>query len=229
MSFTKSLWDHTAELQDAILAHPFNRELAAGTLDRDRFAFYLVQDQRYLVGFAKALATASARAGDVDDATFLAGSAQTALVVERSLHADYLSAFDISAEEADAIETAPTGLTYTAFLQATAGTADYAELVAALLPCFWVYEHVGRSILTEVGDVTDHPYATWIRTYADDDFAAAVARMRDIVDRVADGATEETRGSMRAAFVRGCELEWMFWDAAYRRETWPTRQWVTAP
>ncbi|MQA01656.1 MAG: thiaminase II [Streptosporangiales bacterium] len=229
MSYCKELWDHTSDLQQAIVEHPFNRELAAGTLAKDKFSFYLVQDQRYLIGFSKALATASARSTDVADAAFLAQSAHTALVVERSLHADYLSAFDIDADEADGVETAPSGLAYTSFLQALAATGSYPELVAGLLPCFWVYEHVGRTILADVGDLEGHPYALWIRTYADDEFAAAVANMRDIVDRQAAGADDEQRTAMRRAFVRGCEYEWLFWDAAWRMEPWPTRAWVAAP
>jgi thiaminase/transcriptional activator TenA len=27
---------------------------------------------------------------------------------------------------------------------------------------------------------------------------------------------------MLDAFVRACEYEWMFWDSAYRLESWPT-------
>jgi hypothetical protein len=30
---------------------------------------------------------------------------------------------------------------------------------------------------------------------------------------------------MGAAFTRGCEYEWLFWESAWRLETWPTRRW----
>ena len=39
---------------------PFDRELAAGSLSRERFAFYLLQDAHYLGAFARALAVAAA-------------------------------------------------------------------------------------------------------------------------------------------------------------------------
>ncbi|MBO0828898.1 MAG: thiaminase II [Streptosporangiales bacterium] len=229
MGFCDKAWQHTADLRDAIVAHPFNAALADGTLHRDRFAFYLVQDQRYLVGFSRALATASARADDVDEAAFLASSAHTALVVERSLHADYLDRFGLTADDVAGVETAPSALAYTSFLAAVALHGSQAELVAALLPCFWVYEHVGRTILDGVGDLADHPYAAWIGTYADDEFAASVATMRGIVDRHAADTEDAGRAAMLAGFVRGCEYEWLFWDAAWRRESWPTRTWVPSP
>lgn len=229
MTFCDKAWQHTADLQDAIVAHPFNAALADGTLDRERFAFYLVQDQRYLVGFSRALAAASARAGDVDEAAFLARSAHTALAVERSLHADYLDRFGVTADDVAGIETAPSALAYTSYLHGVALHGSQAELVAALLPCFWVYEHVGRTILDRVGDLAGHPYAAWIETYADEEFAASVATMRGIADRYADDTGEAGRAAMLARFVRGCEYEWLFWDAAWRLEPWPTRKWVPAP
>ncbi|MFD0486483.1 hypothetical protein ACFQ0O_04820 [Saccharopolyspora spinosporotrichia] len=70
--FCARAWARTADLQQAIVEHPFNAALTDGSLDRDRFAFYIVQDARYLVGFAQALAAASSRADDAEDAAFLA-------------------------------------------------------------------------------------------------------------------------------------------------------------
>jgi len=139
-SFCAAVWDDTAALQQAILDHPFNVALADGSLDADRFAFYLVQDARYLAGFSRALATASMRADVPDDAVFFASSAQTALVVERALHEGYLARFgtDIAA-----VETAPSALAYVSHLHSVALTRPYPELVAALLPCYWVYANVG--------------------------------------------------------------------------------------
>jgi thiaminase/transcriptional activator TenA len=40
-------------------------------------------------------------------------------------------------------------------------------------------------------------------------------------DAVASVASERTRQSMHAAFTRATQLEWMFWDSAYRLAKWP--------
>jgi thiaminase/transcriptional activator TenA len=122
------------------------------------------------------------------------------------------------------VETSPTCLAYTSYLLATAQTASYPELVAALLPCFWVYQHVGTEILARQARDADNPYAAWIETYADDEFAASVRSCRDAVDAAAAGADERTRARMLAAFTRATEYEWLFWDSAYRMESWPTEK-----
>lgn len=212
----------TDTLHRALLDHPFNRELAAGSLGRQQFQFYLVQDARYLVGFARALAIASARASDVADVAFFAGAAQEAIVVERALHAGYFERFGLTDAELADVPTSPTCLAYTSFLLATAATAGYPELIAALLPCFWVYQQVGENIVAGQLAGADNPYQAWIDTYADEEFAKAVTACRDAVDRAAEAATENTKDRMFAAFRKACEYEWLFWDSAYHQEAWPT-------
>ena len=224
-AFCDEVWARAGKLVRAIHEHPFNAELGAGTLDRDRFAFYIVQDARYLVAFAKALATASTRATDPDEAAFFAQSAHTALVVERSLHSGYVEEFGLTAD-IEGIPTSPTCVGYSSYLQATALAEPYPVLVAALLPCFWVYQDVGAALLERTAPTIDtHPYRAWISTYSDPDFAASVDRVKAIADRLA-AAEPASRAAMTDAFLRATEYEWLFWDSAWRRETWPTAQWL---
>jgi thiaminase (transcriptional activator TenA) len=220
--FSEQAWQRTEKLQAAMLDLPFNVELTDGSLSRQRFQFYLAQDARYLVGFGRALAIASARAVDVDDVAFFAGAAREAIVVERELHAGYFARFGLEQGDLDAVDTSPTCLAYTSYLLALAATGSTGELLAGLLPCFWVYHHVGQQILTRQPRHDGHPYQAWIDTYADEEFGAAVAQCRDAVDRTAAAAGDAERARMHAAFVKATEYEWLFWDSAYRLETWPT-------
>lgn len=224
--FCAEVWTTTSELQEAIRNHPFNEALASGLLDRDRFVFYLVQDARYLVGFSRALAVASSRAPGADDAAFLAESSHAALVVERSLHAGYLEQYGLSAAEVSQIPTSPSCLAYVSYLQATALAEPFPVIVAALLPCFWIYHYVGSGIHATTGTDPTHPYRDWIGTYADESFAESVARMKNIADRVAMEGDHAIVDSMARAFCRAAEYEWMFWESAWRKESWPTAKWL---
>jgi thiaminase/transcriptional activator TenA len=224
--FCAKAWKHTEALQQAIVDHPFNVALTDGSLDRERFAFYIVQDARYLVGFAQALAAASTRTDNAEDAAFLAGSAHAALAEERRLHAGYVEEFGLSEQDLAGEVTSPSCLAYTSFLRASALSDPYPVLVASLLPCFWVYQHVGSTILEATGGSTDHPYHQWIATYADDEFAQAVLGARNLTDRVAAESDEKIRDRMLRAFVRSTEYEWLFWNSAWTTETWPTARWL---
>jgi thiaminase/transcriptional activator TenA len=145
-------------------------------------------------------------------------AAETAIVVERALHAGYLSQFGISQSDMEAGEASPTCEAYVNFMLAEALTGSFATLVAAILPCFWVYREVGlhiRAITTK-----DNFYQAWIDTYADEAFGAATDRMIAICDRTGAQAGAEEHARMSRAFLRCCQHEYRFWDSAYRRETW---------
>ena len=219
-------WKRTASLQQAICEHPFNVALAEGTLDGRRFAFYMAQDARYLIGFSRTLAAASTRAPDIDAAAFFAGSAQEALVVERSLHQGELQRLGWSDEDAAAAEISPTCLAYTSYLASIALSEPWSVLVGALLPCFWVYQHVGQTIGQHTAGLTEHPYRAWIDTYSDESFAASVARARHIADMAAASATPKVVDRMLEAFTRATQYEWLFWDSAWNLEQWPTHRWL---
>ena len=217
--FTDDAWRRVAPIYGAILDHPFNRELAAGTLARDRFRFYMLQDAHYLIYFGKALAVTAARTGDPNELIGFAGSAREAVVVERALHEGFFRQYDISAAEAAAAEPSPACAHYTHYLLATAYNAPYEVSVAALLPCFWIYWEVGKHLHETAA--ANNPYQAWIDTYADEAFAEGVKKVIGIGDQMAEAASPTVRDQMVRAFVRASQLEWMFWDSAYRLERWP--------
>jgi thiaminase/transcriptional activator TenA len=219
VSFCREAWNRIAPLYGAILELPFNRELAAGTLSRERFTFYLLQDAHYLTYFGRALAVTAARAPDNDALIQFAGSAREAVVVERALHEGFFRQYGISAAEAAAREPSPTCAHYTHYLLAVAHNAPYEVAVAALLPCFWIYWEVGKHLLDAAAP--DNRYQAWIDTYADEAFAEGVRKVIAIADRIGEGASAAVREDMLRAFVRAARLEWMFWDSAYRLEHWP--------
>lgn len=219
MTFSEDAWTRTEAIRRAIHAHPFNRGLAAGTLPREAFRAYMTQDAIYLVAYARALAAASLRAPEPGVQEFFADAAKTALVVERALHERYLGAYGVTRAEMDAAEPSPTCLAYTGFLLATAQSASYEELAAAILPCFWIYWDVGNAIAAIAAP--DNPYRVWIDTYADEAFGQAVERAKAAADAAALGLDGRRVAAMHLAFRRSCQYEWMFWDAAHRLERWP--------
>ncbi len=217
--FSDEAWQMTAPLRAAIHALPFNAELAAGTLSRDRFQHYVTQDALYLGQFSRCLAIAAAKAPDTGTLQAFAQSALGAVAVERVLHERYLREFGVDPATIATAEPAPDCLAYTSFLLATAYHEPWEVLVAALLPCFWIYWDVGCAIAGRAA--ADNPYHAWIDTYADPHFGEAVERVIATADHAADATTPAGRTRMLAAFTRACQYEYLFWDGAYHRRGWP--------
>ncbi len=217
--FSELAWTDCSPLYRHILDLPFNRELAAGTLSPERFQFYMIQDALYLEQYARALAMAAARAPDAAAMEYFAHASEQALVIERALHGGFFEKFGIDPEQAAGAEPSPTCLGYTSFLLAVAQRDSYEELVAALLPCFWIYWKVGSRIADTVNP--GNPYQVWIDTYSGPGFGEAVEAVIAIADRTAAAATGDTQNAMLKAFKRSVQYEWMFWDSAWRLEEWP--------
>lgn len=217
--FSEQAWQQTAPLRSAIHTLPFNTELAAGTLSRARFQGYIIQDALYLSEYARVLALAAARGPDAATLRTFAESALEAVAVEQILHERYLTDFGIDPSDLARAEPSPDCLGYTSFLLATAYHEPWEVLVAALLPCFWLYWDVGNAI-TRVA-APDNPYRAWIDTYADEGFGAAVRAVIAVTDQAADAASAPVRARMMTAFVRCCQYEWLFWDSAYQQRGWP--------
>lgn len=217
--FSEEAWEYTARLRRVIRELPFNKELAAGTLARERFQRYIVQDALYLGEFSRALALAAAKAPDAATTASLANSAVGAIAVERALHERYLAEFGVDPAVLAYAEPSPDCLAYTSFLLATVHHAPWGVAIAALLPCFWIYWDEGCTIAREARP--DNPYRAWIDTYADPRFGEAVAGIVAMADRAAEAETAAVRAAMLAAFRRAVQYEWLFWDGAYRGRDWP--------
>ena len=180
MTFTDELWTSIAPMYAAILRHPFIGGLTDGSLPRESFRFYAVQDALYLRDFARALSLAAARAPEDEWIIMFNEHAAGALRVERALHEGFFREFGLSPDDVAATPLAPTNLAYTSYLLAVAYGAPFHEAVAALLPCYWIYWEVGRAL--ERAGSPDPLYARWIGTYAAEEFGAIVRAVLDASD-----------------------------------------------
>lgn len=217
MSWSDAAWRHVGRTFEAIVAHPFVSNLRSGTLDREVFLRYLLDDARYLDGYARALAMTASRLPTTHDVAVLARSAAGAVDAERVLHTRLLAEHGIDADTPG--DPTPTCRLYVSSLLADAATEPVEVAVGGVLPCFRVYAEVGAAIAA--GTDGDHPYAPWIEMYADPEFAAVVKEVEALADRLAERAAEGTPDRMLAAYERSTRLEWMFWDASWRGERWP--------
>ncbi|GAA1140673.1 thiaminase/transcriptional activator TenA [Kitasatospora gansuensis] len=219
MTFTDELWSAIEPIYAEILAHPFIGGLTDGTLPQDAFRHFVVQDSHYLRDYARALAVCAAKAPDEQDVRAFADDAVGALAAEQGMHAEFMGAFGESAEQAAAEPVLPTTRAYTSYLLATVYGGSFAEAVGAVLPCYWIYARVGEQLLSKSSP--DPLYAKWIATYGDETFQAVVRRVLALTDRLGEQLAPAERRRVIEHFTTTSRYEWMFWDAAWRREVWP--------
>lgn len=219
MRFSGHLWSRIEGIYGQILEHPFLRGLTDGSLDREAFRYYVVQDAHYLRDYARALAICAAKAPAEPDILMFSRHAAGAIEVERELHEGFFRDLGVSEDDVVATPVAPTCRAYTSYLLATCYGGSFAEGLAAVLPCYWIYAEVGTALLAK-GSPDEH-YQRWIDTYGGEEFGEIVRAVIALTDRVGEQTSEAERARMVEHFVTTSRYEWLFWDAGWRQETWP--------
>ncbi len=217
--FTDRLYRLAQPIWEAQHSHPFVRGIGDGSLDVERFKFWVRQDYLFLTDYARLLALAVARAPDLDSMRRFADLVHDTLNVEMELHRSYAAEFAISVSELEAEEKAPTTRGYTDFLLRVAALDEFSELIAALLPCMWGFSDIGQYLAQGPGPADDR-YTKWIEMYSSQEFAELAEWCRGLVDRVAAGLPEDTLRRMEDAFITPSRYELLFWEMAWRQERW---------
>jgi thiaminase/transcriptional activator TenA len=152
----QSFWDAAAPMIAVTEKHPFLVAMVDGTLEQDNFRYYVVQDALYLADFSDCLRRLSVSAGSKEDSEALEARAKGCEEAEMELHNNFMVAWDISCTaQGVQVEQMPNCLLYTSYLKRIVATKSHAHGLAVLLPCFWVYMHVGKEMLKlreELGD-----------------------------------------------------------------------------
>jgi thiaminase/transcriptional activator TenA len=221
MGFVAEMRRRAAPIWEAEASHPFVRGIGDGSLDVERFKFYIAQDYVFLVEFVRVLAIAAAKSPDLGTMQRFTELQHATLVTEMELHRGYCARFGVTAAELEATRPAPSTHAYTRHMLSVAGTGTVAEIEAALLPCQWGYAEIGAA-LAKAGEPAHAPlYAEWIQMYASPEYQELAAGMCALMDDLAGRAGADERRRMEDHFLTSSRYEWMFWDMCWRLEQWP--------
>lgn len=218
--FSAQLRHRGERIWRAIEGHAFLRELHAGTLPMNRFTYFILQDYVYLLDFAQVLCQAGAKSPNLETLELFARHALGAVEVERSFHASFGKSLGLSPKQLDDVAKGPITQAYIGHLQSVARSGTLGEIVAAVLPCFWIYGEIGR-LLYRNRPRKPKIYRQWIETYAAETFWEPVREQIQLMDRLGATARGAEKRLMTAHFLLSSRYEFMFWEQAYRLESWP--------
>jgi thiaminase/transcriptional activator TenA len=204
----------------AIDGHAFLRELHAGTLPMNHFTYFILQDYVYLLDFAQVLCHAGSKSPDLETLELFARHALGAVEVERSFHESFGKSLGLSRKQLDGVPKGPVTQAYIGHLQSVARSGTLGEIVAAVLPCYWIYGEVGRRLYRNRPS-KPKIYRQWIETYASEAFWKPVREQIRLMDKLGAAANSSDRKLMTAHFILSSRYEFMFWEQAYRLEKWP--------
>ncbi len=216
MTTTERLLAATEDIWAKYYTHPFVRGIADGTLDREKFRYYMIQDYLYLIDYAKVFAVGVSKAKDGETMKLFAGYVHQILDGEMDIHRSYMARLGITLEEAEQTPVALDNLSYTSYMLRVAFEEGAGEVAAAILSCALSYEYIAKEILRTNPDAEQHPfYGEWIRGYASEEYAATNQALIELMDTLTADATEAQLAYLTEVFVNCSRYELGFWDMAW--------------
>lgn len=220
MTFTARLRKAADPIWQAQLEHPFVQGIATGELEDERMARWVRQDYLYLREFARVFAYGAAKARQLEQMSWYAKVLDLTLNTEMDLHRQYAARFGITERELEAEAMWPTTRAYTDLLVRTSAQGSLPELVAVLLPCSWGYGFVGTHLAEAYPAPKDDRHADWIAMYTSPEYREAVGWLKEEMDRLAQGATEDQLDHLEELFVLSSRYEHAFWEMCWHGEDW---------
>ena len=193
--------------------HEFVERMGDGSLPKECFQHYLVQDYLFLIQFARAHALAVYKSRNLAEMRGCLESLKAILDTEMQLHLKLCAEWGLSADEVEAKPEAMATIAYTRYVLEAGQAGDILDLFVALAPCMIGYAEIGERLSKlPKGKAEDNPYSVWIAEYASEGYQEIAQGTRDLLDQLAETAFTEARyPRLLELFRQATRLEADFW------------------
>lgn len=216
MNTVERLLAATTDIWKSYNEHPFVLGIQNGTLDKEKFRYYIIQDYLYLEDYAKTFAVSVAKAKSLEMANLFAMYISV-MNGELDVHNGYLARLGVTQEEIDSTPRSLDNLSYTSYMLRVAYEEGEAEILAAILSCAYSYEIIARNIVkNNPASIHDEFYGDWIKGYASDAYAEENAILLDTLNRITENNTESQIQHLIDIFVACSRYELAFWEMSWR-------------
>lgn len=217
MKTTERLLAATVDIWKSYNEHPFVSGIQSGTLDRDKFRFYIVQDYLYLADYAKVFAVGVAKAKTLKTANLFAKYISV-MNGELDVHSGYLAKMNVTQAEIDSTPRALDNLSYTSYMLRVAYEEGEAEILTAILACAYSYEIIAKNIVKNNPDsIDDAFYGDWIRGYLSSGYAEENAILLDELNHLTQSYTEQQIQHLVDIFTACSRYELAFWEMSWTK------------
>ena len=215
MKTTERLLLATKDIWKQYNQHPFVLGIQNGTLDKERFRYFMIQDYLYLEDYAKTFAVGVAKAGSLRTANLFAKYIPV-MNGELNVHEGYLARLGVTQEEIASTPRALDNLSYTSYMLRVAYEEGEADILAAILACAYSYEVIAKTMVHNAPEsVDDGFYGDWIRGYISEGYAKENVILLEELDRLTESYTEAQIRHLADIFAACSRYELAFWEMSW--------------
>jgi thiaminase/transcriptional activator TenA len=202
--------------------HEFVRQMQSGSLPRDAYRSFLVQDYLFLRQLSRVWCLLGTKADSLDDVEAAASNALgTARNEAKALHVQQCKRWNIELDELEHATEQSETIAYTRFLLDCGNSGDALDVLVALAPCALGYAEIGLQLASS--EQTASTYKEWIDIYSGEEFVSSAESVAKQIEeqkrrRVCSGSIEGTERmrNLQSLFDKATKLETNFWSMALR-------------
>lgn len=193
--------------------HEFVEQMGDGTLKKECFQHYLVQDYLFLIQFARAYALAIYKSRNLTEMRGCLEGLKAILDMEMQLHLKLCAEWGLDADEIEQTPEAKSTIAYTRYVLEAGSSGDILDLFVALSPCMIGYAEIGERLSKlPKGQSADNPYTVWINEYASQGYQEVATGAGELLDTLAETSFTEARyPRLLELFRQATRLEADFW------------------
>ena len=218
MKMTERLLLATKDIWQQYNNHPFVTGIQDGTLDKEKFRYYMIQDYLYLEDYAKTFAVGVAKAKSLRIANLFAKYIPV-MNGELNVHDGYLARLGVTQEEIASTPRSLDNLSYTSYMLRVAYEEGEAEILAAILSCAYSYEVIAKKIVeNNPASINNEFYGDWIKGYVSDGYSEENIILLEELNRLTENYTEQQIQHLIDIFVACSRYELAFWEMSWMLE-----------
>lgn len=218
MSLTQELRSKHRDLWEKMVTHPFVLEMGEGTLPVEKARYYFLQDYVFVRDLVTMTAMGIARAPDFSAGNWLNQFLAGILNPESDLFTRAFKELGVPEEEYTSASASPTTQAFGDFMVRTGLEGAFEDILTVLYVTEGTYLDWGTRLL-EAGKRPRNPiYRQWIEIHGPAVLGELVNWMGGHLDRADLG---HRRARIERLFLTALRYEYLFWEAAYRGQSWP--------
>lgn len=215
MKLTQTLFESATDYFTGYFNHPFVKGIGDGTLDIEKFRFYMIQDYLYLLDYSKVFAQGVVKAKDEKTMRFFASQVNNILNGEMQIHHSYMNRLSITSKDIEDTKPDLVNTSYTNYMLWVGCNEGLLELTISILACAYTYQLIGEELAKIDGSMDHEFYGEWIKGYASPEYKEGNKEILQLVDDLSLLSSKEQIENCKTIFLNCCIYEAAFWDMAF--------------
>ena len=195
--------------------HKFINSLSEGSLPKECFKKYLIQDYFFLIKFIKILGLGCVKSQNNSDLMRCVNFI-IAIKNELKLHLHYCKKYKITQKKILKTPTLIENKNYTDFVMKVGTQGDILDLFTALGPCIIGYGEIGYNLKKKQSE--KNPYKAWIDTYSSKDYQIIANENILYLDFLFNKVKNKKNKiqKLKKIFKKATQLEADFWSMSLK-------------